>query len=322
MSNESQLDVSSLEGRSVLITGGAAGIGLACATVIAQAGALVTIADLQQTARLAAAQDLTAKGYKVQSVQCDVSSYAALVYSFQQAILFGGGKIDVVIPCAGVIPASEENLFDMIPKDSPTLDSPPPPQPGYRGCEVNLQAVYNTCYLAIHYFRLQSASDYRPSIIFVASLAAYVGFPSSGTYSTSKFGVRGLFYGIRDRAARESPAVRVNLVAPWYIDTAMTRQEGFLASEAGLLLKVMGFAPMERVTAAVLQFAANEKLLGRAAGVFPLGNEDLGDDFEGAFGGVVLEKHMSDILMKATKHMEAEQSELARTDSATGAIAE
>jgi 5'-hydroxyaverantin dehydrogenase len=100
----------------------------------------------------------------------------------------------------------------------------------------------------------------------------------------------------------------------------MTRQEGFLTSEAGVLLNVMGFAPMERVTAAVLQFAANEKLLGRAAGIFPLGNEDLGDDFEGSFAGDVLRKHMGDILLKVgMKSAEAQQSELARMDSATGA---
>jgi 5'-hydroxyaverantin dehydrogenase len=186
--NQPQLDVSSLQGRSVLITGGAAGIGFACATVIAQAGALVTIVDLQEATGLAAAQDLTAKGYNVQFVQCDVTSYAALVEAFQRTISFGGGRIDVVIPCAGVIPVSEENLFDMIPKDVPNLDNPPPPQPGYKGCEVNLQAVYNTCFLAMHYFRLprNTAIDYRPSIIFVASLAGYVGFPSSATYSSSK----------------------------------------------------------------------------------------------------------------------------------------
>jgi 5'-hydroxyaverantin dehydrogenase len=80
----------------------------------------------------------------------------------------------------------------------------------------------------------------------------------------------------------------------------------------------MGFAPMERVTAAVLQSAANEKLLGRAAGILPLGNEDLGDDFEGAFAGICLCKHVGDVLVNLGQ---AQQSELARMDSAIGGVA-
>lgn len=322
--DDSQVDALSLQGRSVLVTGGASGIGLACATALAQAGALVTIADLQEGPGTASVHHLTSQGHKVKFVQCDVTSYEAQVEMFRQAISFGGGKIDIVIPCAGVIPPKEENLLNMLPDGAPSVDGPAPPQPGYRGCQVNLEGVYNTCYLALHYFRLpgDTASEYRPSIILISSLAGYVGFPSSTTYSSSKFGVRGLFHGIRDRAARESPAVRVNLVAPWYIDTAMTQQEGFQASEAGLLLNVMGFAPMERVTDAVLRFAADQKLLGRAAGIFPSANEDLGDDFTGAFGGDVLRKHMGVVLAKVglyVQEMAEKQNELARTDSATGA---
>ncbi|KAF1917473.1 hypothetical protein BDU57DRAFT_167467 [Ampelomyces quisqualis] len=316
-----QPDFSSLRGRSVLVTGSAAGIGLACATEMAKAGALVTISDIQETTGHAAARELSLQGYKVQFVQCDVTSYAAQVEMFRKAIAFGCGKVDVVIPNAGVI--AEKNMFDMIPEGAPTVDSPPPPEPGYVGCNINLQAVYNTCFLAMHYFRLprDAADTYKPSIVLVASLAGYVGYPSSTTYSTSKFGIRGLFYGIRDQAARATPPVRINLVAPWYIETAMTKAKDFVESEAGILLNVMGFAPMERVTAAILQFAADERLHGRAAGIFPLANEDLGDDFEGAYSGIVLSRHMKDVIIKVTKAMtaiEAQKNELSRQDSATG----
>jgi 5'-hydroxyaverantin dehydrogenase len=320
--NEPQLDVSSLRGRSVLITGGAAGIGLACAKKIAEAGALVTISDLNEANGKAAAQDLSSAGHGVQFVQCDVRSYAAQVEMYKNAIAFGGGRIDVVIPNAGII--AEQNLFDMASESTPSLDGPSPPQPGYTGCEINLQAVYNTCYLAMHYFRLpRAATDvYSPSIVLISSLAGYVGYPSSSTYSVSKFGVRGLFYGIRDRAARETPSVRVNLVAPWYIETAMTLDATFRSSEAGMLLDIIGFAPMDRVVAAVLQFAADQQLHGRAAGVFPMANEDLGDDLEGMFSGMVLQKHMKDVMVKVARAMAAAEkgkSGLERTDSGTAA---
>jgi 5'-hydroxyaverantin dehydrogenase len=317
---QEQPDISSLRGRSVLITGGASGIGLACATRMAEAGALVTISDLQGSIGQVAAQEMATRGYAIQFVQCNVTSYAAQTEMFKRALIFGNGKIDIVIPNAGII--AEKNLFDMVPESTPSLSSPPPPEPTYAGCNVNLHAVYNTCYLAMHYFRLprDDVETYKPSILLIASLAGYVGYPSSSTYSMSKFGVRGLFYGIRDRATREVPTVRVNLVAPWYIETAMTQASEFLNSEAGMLLNVVGFAPMERVLSAVLQLCADERLHGRAAGIFPASNEDLGDDLEGAYAGIVLQKHMKEIMVKVTKAMtamEAEKNEALRQDSET-----
>lgn len=317
--NEPQLDVSSLRGRSVLITGAAAGIGLACARRIAETGALVTICDLNVTSGQAAAQELSSAGHEVQFVQCDVKSYASQVEMYKQAIAFGGGRIDVVIPNAGVL--TEKNLFDMS-ETPPSVHGPPPPEPSYTGCEVNLQAVYNTCYLAMHYFRLprDAADTYKPSIVLISSLAGYVGFSASSTYSMSKFGVRGLFYGIRDRASRETPAVRVNLVAPWFIETAMTKEETIRSGEVGMLLDIAGFAPMDHVEAAVLHFAANQQLHGRAVGVFPSGNEDLEDDLEGMFSGIVLQRFMKDIMVKVAA-AEGGKNELERTDSATTAPA-
>lgn len=313
-------DASTLRNRSVLITGAASGIGLACASKLAEAGALVTISDLQEETGQAAAQYLVSQGHSVQFVRCDVTSYQEQVAVFQQAIRFGNGRLDLVIPNAGII--AEKNLFDMVPEQVPSIDSPPPPEPGFSGVTVNLRAVYNTCYLAMHYFRIPSHTDdnFSPSIILIASLAGYIGYPSSSTYSMSKFGVRGLFYGIRDRATRCAPPVRVNLVAPWYIETAMTQRPEFLQSEAGVLLSIIGFAPMERVVDAVLRFSAEKSLHGRAAGIFPLANEDLGDDLEGAYSGQVLHKHMADIAQKVVMAMsQMDTNKLGKQDSAAAA---
>jgi 5'-hydroxyaverantin dehydrogenase len=119
----------------------------------------------------------------------------------------------------------------------------------------------------------------------------------------SKFGVRGLFYSLRDRATH---AIRINLVAPWIIDTPMTRAPEFVNSEAATLSKYTGFAPMERVLDAVLRFCSDERLHGRAAGIFPLANEDLGDDLEGSFGGTVVHKHMSVVAQMIVKGMAAD----------------
>lgn len=308
-------DLSSLKGRSVLITGSARGIGLACATKLAEAGALVTISDVRVETGEAAAQELTSKGLSVQFVQSDVTSHSSQVALFKKAIEFGGGKIDIVVPNAGI--CAEQNLLDMIPTDAPNLDSEPP-QPSYSTMDVNLKGVFNSCYLALHYFRLPRDSSFAPTIVLISSLAGYVGFPSSATYSMSKFGVRGLFYGTRDRAAAANPPVRVNLVAPWFIPTAMTTQETFVASEAGAMMKAMGSAQLDGVVQAVTHFSADETAHGRAAGIFPQGILDLGDDLEGGFAGQKVQQGMLDILAAMTPQTGKEGEELTRQDSATG----
>jgi 5'-hydroxyaverantin dehydrogenase len=74
---DNPVDSTSLKDRSVLITGAASGIGLACAIQMAKVGAFVTILDIQETAGIAVARDLVAQGHRVQFVQYDVTSYVA-----------------------------------------------------------------------------------------------------------------------------------------------------------------------------------------------------------------------------------------------------
>lgn len=312
------MDLSNLKGRSVLITGAARGIGLACASKLAEAGAAVTISDVQSGAGEAAAQELSSKGLQVQFVQSNVTSYASQTTLFKRAIAFGGGKIDIVIPNAGI--CAERNLFDMIPTEAPDLDSHPP-EPGYSTMDVNLRGVYYTCYLSLYYFRLPRDDSFAPSLVLIASLAGYVGFPSSATYSMSKFGVRGLFYGTRDRAATSTPPVRVNLVAPWFIPTAMTAQEDFMASEAGAMMKTMGAAQLEGVVQAVTRFSVDENAHGRAAGIFPQAVYDLEDDLEGGFAGQTTQQGIHEIVAAMTAATQKQGDGLTRQDSATGAEA-
>ncbi|KAJ4369396.1 hypothetical protein N0V86_009228 [Didymella sp. IMI 355093] len=308
-------DLSKLQGRSALVTGSARGIGLACATKLAEAGAIVTISDIRSEAGEAAVQDLNSRGLRVQFVQSDVTSYASQVELFKRAVAFGEGKIDVVVPNAGI--CAEQNLFDIIPGSALNLEEAPP-EPGYSTMDVNLKGVYYTSYLALHYFRLNRDSSFVPSLILIASLAGYAGFPSSATYSMSKFGVRGLFFGTRDRAAAANPPVRVNLVAPWFIQTAMTADKTFVASEAGAMMKVMGSAQLDGVVQAVIHFSADETAHGRAAGIFPQGVYDLGDDLEGGFAGPRVQQGMRDIVAETTAATNKQGEELTRQDSATG----
>jgi 5'-hydroxyaverantin dehydrogenase len=298
------LDASNLKDRSVLITGATSGIGLACAIKMAESGAIVTMADLKDTVG-AVVQDLTARGLRAQFVQCDVTSYEAQASMFQSAIQFGNGQIDVVVPNAGIL--AEKNMFDMVPVTLPNPGDAPPPPPSFACLSVNLQAVYNTCYLALHHFRLPrtAATTFKPSIVLIASLASYIGYPYSTTYSMSKFGVRGLFYSLRERAMHSS--VRINLVAPWFVDTGITKQADFV-QDNGAVLKIVGFASMDRVVDAVMRFSSTQELCGRSVGIFPRGSEDVGDDLEGGFGGAVVGKHMREIQAVVAQEMQKHTS--------------
>ncbi|KAF2792799.1 NAD(P)-binding protein [Melanomma pulvis-pyrius CBS 109.77] len=298
------LDTSNLKDKSVLITGGASGIGLAGATAVASAGAFVTIVDLQEELGIAVAKELSFQGYKVQFVQTDVTSYESQTAAFKSAIEFGGGKIDIVIPSAGII--AEKNLLDMVAGTEPSLDSVPP-VPSFSGVEVNLKGVYYTCYLALYYFKLPEPEDTAPfkkAIILIASVAGYLGYPSSTTYSISKFGVRGILHGIRAKAAEQTPQIRINLIAPWFVKTPMTVDPSKPDAESLMRAgRMYGFAPMENVVDAIMRFSVNEKTTGRAALIMPDGNVDLEDDIWGGYGGPVMQQQMGTALERIIKEM-------------------
>ena len=236
----------------------------------------------------------------MQFVQCDVTSYEDQASMFQSAIHYGG-QIDIVIPNAGIL--AEKNLFDMVPATLPNPGDTPPPPPSFACVSVNLEAVYNTCYLALHHFRLPraAATTFKPSIVLIASLAAYIGYPYSTTYSMSKFGVRGLLYSLRERAMHSS--IRINLVAPWYVDTGIAKQADFV-EDNGAVLKIIGFVSMDRVVDAVVRFASVQELCGRSVGIFPKGSEDLLDDLEGGYGGAIVSKHMREVQAVVVQEMQ------------------
>ena len=73
-------------GKVALITGAAAGMGLATADAFAEAGAAVVLADFKEEAVKAAAQKLVAAGHKAIAVQCDVSDDAQVEAMVERAV--------------------------------------------------------------------------------------------------------------------------------------------------------------------------------------------------------------------------------------------
>ena len=90
----------SLEGRTVIITGGSGGIGRACATEFAKAGANIVIASLPPDSIPAVVEEVENSGVKSLGLACDVTK-AEQVQSMVQRTISTFGRLDVLINVAG-----------------------------------------------------------------------------------------------------------------------------------------------------------------------------------------------------------------------------
>ena len=93
------IETRNLKGKSVLITGGASGLGALIATAFAEHGARVTIADLNESQ----GQDLAATKENLNFVRTDVTDWSSQIQAFKAAIAFSGdNRVDIVIAGAGL----------------------------------------------------------------------------------------------------------------------------------------------------------------------------------------------------------------------------
>jgi 5'-hydroxyaverantin dehydrogenase len=214
-----------LANKSILITGGASGLGLATVRAVAAAGAHVTIATNVKAAN-GILRELEAAGYHIQEVVCNVTDWNSLVAAFKAALAFSPtGMLDIVAMFAAV--DKSPNIIDQIRATTEVSMEVDPTPPDSTSIDVNLKGTFYTTALALHYFRLQpkgtqnAAQDQDKSLIFVSSLAGYIDDTHNSSYTASKFGARGLWRSIRARATSEM-GVRCNLIAPWAMKTPMT----------------------------------------------------------------------------------------------------
>jgi NAD(P)-dependent dehydrogenase (short-subunit alcohol dehydrogenase family) len=201
------LDQFDVRGRSALVTGGASGLGLAYAEVMAEAGVKVTIADIDRDGGEREAARLRAEGYDVRAAVLDVVDRDATAKVFaEHAAAFGG--LEIAFANAGIDPgagywnpAGHRNVDGQI----DTLD----PARWDRAIAINLTGVFNTVREAA---RLMKPAR-NGSIIATSSNAALINEPIVGTaYMPAKAGVAHFVRQVAMELAEYR--IRVNAIAP------------------------------------------------------------------------------------------------------------
>ena len=251
-------DTAILKNKSVLITGGASGIGALVATQFARHGSFVTIADINAKQGEKFTQDLRKSGAQIHFIETDVSNWQSQVRAFKIAIRNSdSNSIDIVIAAAGV------GGFEFVTADDeePSLEHDPfEPLRSAVVFDVNAKGAYYSTKLAQHYFALpklvssQTDQAYRKAVILVSSLAGYLEIHSAD-YSSSKWAVRGLFRASRSKM--EDLGHRVNLIAPWVMDTPMSHSLADVCRKNGIPV-----GDADDVANAIILCAADESISG------------------------------------------------------------
>jgi 2-dehydro-3-deoxy-L-rhamnonate dehydrogenase (NAD+) len=190
-------------GQVAIVTGGARGIGVATATLLAQRGYLVVIADIDEAVAIDAAKDLSAAGHRATSVQVDVGDRRS-VEAMIQTVIDRHGQIDVLINNAGIA-GNAAPIADVTDDDWEAM------------LRIDLTSVFLCCRAVIPHM----LSRQKGAIVNVASIAGKEGNPRMVPYSSAKAGVIGLTKALAKEVA--TAGIRVNAVAPAVIETAILK---------------------------------------------------------------------------------------------------
>lgn len=192
-----------LENKVAIVTGSNQGIGKEIALALADAGAHIVAVDLfenEQTAELA--QQIEQKGRQCLPLQANVAEEAD-VEAFVAAALAQFGRLDVLINNAGI---TKDALIMRMKADD-----------WKKVMDVNLSSMFYCTKAVAKPMMKQRAGN----IVMIASVVGVMGNPGQANYVASKAGAIGLMKAAAKELAGRN--IRVNAVAPGFIETAMTQ---------------------------------------------------------------------------------------------------
>lgn len=188
-----------LDGKRALVTGAGRGIGLACAAAMASAGAAVTLLARSSGEVEAGAAAIRAAGGTADAVACDVRDTASF-----RAMLAARPAYDILLNNAGT--NRPAGFLDVTEDEFDTV------------LDLNLRAAF---FVAQGVAQGMVAAGRRGSIIHVSSQMGHVGGARRSVYCASKHAVEGLTKAMAIDLAPHG--IRVNTIAPTFIETPMTR---------------------------------------------------------------------------------------------------
>ena len=186
-----------------LITGGASGLGLAAARLMAAEGARVVITDVQADKGAAAAREI---GGEALFLEHDVSSESSWTVTIDRA-MERFGKINVLVNSAGI--GGPDGSIETV-----SLKQ------FKRMMAVNVEGTFLGCQNAV---RVMKANGEKNSIVNISSVAGLVSGWQMAAYSPSKAAVRLLTKSVALHCARAGYDIRCNSVHPAFIDTPMVQ---------------------------------------------------------------------------------------------------
>ena len=227
-----------LKGKKAIVTGGSRGIGREIVIDFLREGASVTFIDMNPSESMAEMEQAAAQSEaRVAFRKADVSNAAEIQLVIEEIIAEMGG-VDVLVNNAGI---TRDGLIFRMPVEN-----------WEKVLTINLTSVFLTSQVAARHMIKQRSG----SIINMASIVGVGGNAGQANYAASKAGLIGLTRSLAKETGGRG--VRVNAVAPGYIDTDMTRALPEQAREAFLTQVALRRAGTPREVARAVTFLASD----------------------------------------------------------------
>jgi NAD(P)-dependent dehydrogenase (short-subunit alcohol dehydrogenase family) len=192
-----------LEGKSVLVTGGGSGLGAALCQVLAEAGASVVAADLREDAAEKVASAVRARRGRCTATRLDVADEGAVAIALEQ-VVEQLGALDVLINNAGTdvtLPVDELQVSDW-----------------HRVLATNLTGPFLLSRAALRYMKQRGSGH----IVNIASTAAKRAWPNASAYHASKWGLLGLSHALhaelRPHGIKVTSVIAGGMRTPFLLD--------------------------------------------------------------------------------------------------------
>ena len=226
-----------VDGKTIIVTGASSGIGLTVSKYLAQAGAHVLLLARTKEKLDEVKAEIEAEGGKASVFPCDLNEMES-IDAVSKEILAAVDHIDILVNNAGItkdglLMGMSEEAFDRV-------------------IETNLKGTFNCIRFAARPMIRQKSG----CIINMASVVGVAGNAGQANYAASKAGV----IGLTKTAARElaSRGIRVNAIAPGFIETDMTEVLSDKVKEASVSQIPLGHFGKPEDVANLAAFLASE----------------------------------------------------------------